>query len=41
MDMADDEAVPERLHGIAEDVSGDRLDDVFREFGAVAFDALP
>ena len=41
MDVADDEAVPESLHGIAEDVAGDGLDDIFCEFWTIAFDALP
>lgn len=35
--MPDDEAVPEGLHGVAEDV----LNDVFHEFRPVGFDALP
>ena len=41
MNVADDKAVPEGLHGIAEDVSGDCLDDVFCEFRTIAFDAIP
>lgn len=41
MDVADDEAVVEGFHGIAEDVAADGLDDIFDEFWAVRFDAFP
>ena len=39
--MADDKAVGQRPHGIHENIPGDGLDDVFHEFRAVRFDALP
>ena len=41
MNMTDDEAVPESLHGIAEDVAADSLDDVLHELRTVGFDAFP
>ena len=41
MNMTDDEAVPERLHGVAEDVAADSLDDVLHELRSVGFDAFP
>ena len=36
-----DTAMLESLHGIAENVSGNCLHDVFHELGTVAFDAFP
>ena len=41
MNMTDDETVPESLHGIAEDVAADGLNDVLHEFRTIGFDALP
>ena len=41
MNMANDEAVPERFHGVTEDVAVDSLDDVLYIFRAVRFDAFP
>lgn len=41
MDMADDKAVAEGLHGIAEDIPADGLHDVLHEFRTVGFDAFP
>ena len=41
MDVADDEAMPESFHGIAEDVTADGLDDILNEFRPVGFDAFP
>ena len=41
MNMTDDEAVPESLHGIAEDVTADGLDDVFHKLRTVRFDTFP
>ena len=41
MDMAADEAVRERPHGVHEDVPRNCLDDVLHKLGAVGFDALP
>ena len=41
MNVTDDEAVPESLHGIAEDVAADGLNDVLHEFRTIGFDALP
>ena len=41
MDMPDDKAVAEGLHGIAEDVAADGLDDVLHELRTVGFDAFP
>lgn len=38
MDMADDGAASQRLHGIAEDVPADALDDVFHELRAIALE---
>ncbi len=31
VDVADDKAVPDSFHGIAEDVAADGLDDIFHE----------
>ena len=36
-----DSAVPERLHDIAENISGNCLHDVFHELGTVAFNTFP
>lgn len=41
MDMSDDEAVAEGLHGIAEYVAADRLYDILHKLRTVGFDALP
>ena len=41
MNMADDEAVPERFQSEKEDVAADGLDDVLYEFRTVRFDAFP
>ena len=41
MDVSYDEAMPEGLYGIAEDVAADGLDDIFNEFRSVGFDAFP
>lgn len=41
MDVSDDEAVPEGLHSIAEDVAADGLDDILHELRSVGFDAFP
>lgn len=41
MNMTDDEAVPESLHGVTEDVAADSLDDVLHELRTVGFDAFP
>lgn len=41
MDMAYDEAGGQILHGKAQEISGDCLDDVFHEFWIVGFYALP
>jgi len=41
MNMTDDEAVPESLHGVAEDVAADGLNDVLHELRTVRFDAFP
>ena len=41
MDMPDDEAVGERVHGMTEKIPADGLDDVLCEFRTVGFDALP
>ena len=41
MNVTDDEAVPESLHGVAEDVAADSLDDVLHELRTVGFDAFP
>ena len=37
MNVTDDEAVPESLHGIAEDITANSLDDVLHELRAVSF----
>ena len=41
MNMTDDEAVPEGLHGVAEDVAADGLDDILHELWTVGFDTFP
>ena len=41
MDMRHNRAVPQRLHGIAQNVPADRLNDVLHEFRAVAFQTRP
>lgn len=41
VDVTDDEAVPKSLHGVAEDVAADSLDDVLHELRTVGFDAFP
>ena len=41
MYVTNDEAVPEGLHGITEDVAADGLHNVFHELRAVRFDAFP
>ena len=41
MNMANDEAVPERFHGVTEDVAADSLYDVLHELRTVGFDAFP
>ena len=41
MNVTDDEAVPERFHGVTEDVPADGLDDVLHELRTVGFDAFP
>ena len=41
MDVTDDEAIAEILHGKAEKITGDRLHDVLHEFRTVAFNAFP
>ena len=41
MDMAYDEVGGQVLHGEAQEIPGDCLDDVFYEFGTVGFYALP
>ena len=41
MNVTDDEAVPESLHGVAEDVAADGLDDVLHELRTVGFDTFP
>lgn len=41
MDMADNEAVGEILHGEAQQVTGYGLDDILNEFWTVRFDAFP
>ena len=41
MNMTDDEAVPESLHGVTEDVTADGLDDVLHELRTIGFDAFP
>ncbi len=37
MNVTDDEAVPESLHGVTEDVTADGLDDVLHELRTVGF----
>ena len=41
MNMTDDEAMTESLHGIAEDVTADGLNDVLHKLRTVGFDAFP
>ena len=41
MNVSDDEAVAEGLHGIAEYVAADVLDNILHEFRTVGFDAFP
>lgn len=41
VDMTDDPVIPEVLHGIAEDITADRLHDVLYEFRTVGFDSAP
>lgn len=41
MDMTDDGTAPQGLHGIAEDIPADALDDVFHELRAVALQPVP
>ena len=41
MNVTDDEAVPEGLHSVAEDVAADGLNDVLHELRTVGFDAFP
>lgn len=41
MNMADDKAVFQRLHGIGKNVTADSLNNVFYKFGAVALDSAP
>ena len=41
MNVPDDEAVSECLHGIAEDIAADGLDDILNEFRPVGFNAFP
>lgn len=41
MNVTDDKAVPESLHGVAEDVAADGLDDVLHELRTVGFDTFP
>lgn len=41
MNVTDDKAVPESLHGITEDVAADGLDDVLHELRTIGFDAFP
>ena len=41
MNVTNDEAVPESLHGVAEDVAADSLDDVLHELRTIGFDAFP
>lgn len=40
MDVSSDEAMPEGLHSIAEDIAADGLNDIFHEFRTVGFDAF-
>ena len=41
VDVPDDEAVPESLHGVTEDVAADGLNDVLHKLRTVGFDAFP
>ena len=41
VNVTDDEAVPESLHGVAEDVAADGLDDILHELWTVGFDTFP
>ena len=41
MNVTDDKAVPESLHGVTEDVAADGLNDVLHELRTVGFDAFP
>lgn len=41
MDMTDNEAMGEGVHGKTEKITGDRLHDVLHELGVVGLDALP
>ena len=41
MHMGDNEAVTKRLHGVHEQIAGDRLHDVLHELGSVAFQPVP
>ncbi len=41
MNMPDDKAVSECLHGIAENITADGLDDILHELWTVGFDAFP
>ena len=41
MNVADDKAVPESFHGVAEDVAADGLDDILHELWTVGFDTFP
>ena len=41
MNVADDEAVPERFHSVTEDVAADGLNDVLHKLRTVGFDAFP
>ena len=41
MDVSHNGAAPEGLHGVAKNVPGRSLDDIFHELGSVTFQALP
>lgn len=41
MDVPDNKAVPERLHGVAEDVATNGLDDILHELRTIGFNAFP
>ena len=41
MNVADNEAVAESFHSVAEDVAADGLDDVLHELRTIGFDAFP
>ena len=41
MNMSYNEALPERLHGVTEDVAADGLNDVLHKLRTVGFDAFP